>query len=293
MGLTKVSDDRIRLSAANSAWVQRGYAILDDYRRRLGDLFRETDFALSSAASAEINDWIAANTNSLIRDLVSPGALGPLTRLVLVNAIHFKGAWQRAFETVATHKAKFHCLDGRVSQVDMMAANETPLRRIAAAEFEAARLPYGDGSMSMLVVIPKDFGPYSAAFDGTELRAIQQCLDDARTVDVDLRLPKFKLESALEVGTTLAELGAGDAFIDGAADFSGITGNRELFISAVLHKALVDVSEEGTEAAAATAVVMRCLCMRTTPRFEVNKPFIFAICGKDDAPLFMGQVVSL
>jgi serpin B len=292
-------DSDIRLSAANAAWIQRGHAVLDEYRRRLGDLFRETDFAFAEAASAEINDWIAKHTNDLIRDLVPPEALGALTRLVLVNAIHFKGAWQRAFEADLTRKADFHCLDGRTTRTDMMAANGVPIRHVSAPEFEAAYLPYGDGSMSMLVIIPKDFERFSAELDGDRLRTIQGGLNGAPRIDVDLRLPKFKLESTMELGRVLAGLGAEDAFALGAADFSGITGDRELFIYAVLHKALVDVSEKGAEAAAATAVATQCLCVRKTVRFEANRSFIFAICRNGPrpmlgggAPLFMGQVVS-
>ena len=300
MALASLPDNgEIRMSAANAAWIQRGYAILDDYRRKLGDLFRETDFALAGAASAEINRWIAEHTNDLICDLVPPEALGAMTRLVLVNAIHFKGAWQRPFEADITCKADFRCLDGRTTKVDMMAANKVPTRYFATPEFEAAYLPYGDGSMSMLVIVPKDFERFSAEFDGARLRTLQSGLNGASRIDVDLRLPKFKLESTLELSRVLVDLGAEDAFALGAADFSGITGNRELFISSVLHKALVDVSEEGTEAAAATAVVARCFDMGKTVRFEVNRPFIFAICRNGlrplsgGAPLFMGQVIAL
>jgi serpin B len=294
MSLAKTgSCDKIRLSAANSAWLQKDYPILGEYRNMLGTMVRETDFSLAEAAAKAINVWVEENTNNLIHDLVPADALNSLTRLVLANAIHFKGAWTKAFDPKRTYQDKFYCLDGSSSTTDMMSANKLSIRKVLMEGGTAARLPYGDGSMHMLVILPSDFKQYAASFDGAKFSRIQDALDATHDGEVDVRMPKFKIESTLELAARLAELGASDAFVDGVADFSGITGDRELLISAVLHKALVDVSEEGTEAAAATAVVMRCLSMSMTESFTVNRPFIFAICLKEGAPLFMGQVVSL
>jgi len=295
MSLAKAPEDgKISLSAANSAWLQKDFPILEEYRQKLGAMIRETDFAAASAAAGEINAWIEENTNNLIKDLVSPDALGALTRLVLVNAIHFKGAWTKAFDPARTYRSNFHCLDGTTAKVDMMFAKEMDARMVSDHSCQVIRLPYGDGSIHMLVILPKDFRSYSLGFDGRELERIQLELDNTYEDEVDVRLPKFKSESTLSLGETLKNLGAKDAFDPAVADFSGITGSRDLFISAVLHKAVVDVSEEGTEAAAATAVVMRRLCCcRMDKRFTVDKPFIFAICEKGGAPLFMGRIVSL
>lgn len=291
MALAVSEDDRIRLSAANSVWVQRGYRLLDEYLRKVGGMARETDFRASKAASDEINAWIAEHTSDLIRDLVPPGALGALTRLVLANAIHFKGAWATAFDKRLTRKMDFHNLDGSVSQVDTMFARKVKIGHVAHEEYEAGYLPYGDGSMGMLVVIPNDFADFTVSLDGARLLAIRR--EMRRAEEVDLGLPRFRSESTLGLSGNMAALGMVDAFDDGRADFSGISGERDLVISAILHKALVDVSEEGTEAAAATAVVMRYCCMVRTPRLDVDRPFVFAICRHDGAPLFMGQTVSL
>lgn len=287
-----VSDDnRIKLSAANSVWVQQGYKVLDEYLRKVGEMARRTDFRAAKAAADEINKWIAEHTNDLIKDLVPPDALGALTRLVLANAIHFKGAWTTEFDKRLTRKMDFRNLDGSVSQVDMMFAHKVNIGHAVHEEYEAGYLPYGDGSMGMLVVVPGDFADFTASLDGAKLLAIRR--EMRYTQEVDLGLPRFKSESTLGLSGNMAALGMTDAFDGDKADFSGISGERDLVISAILHKALVDVSEEGTEAAAATAVVMRCCCMVKTPRLDVDRPFVFAICLHDGTPLFMGQTVSL
>lgn len=291
MDLASTGCASIKLAAANSAWVQRGYTILDDYRRQLDAFVREADFGSPEAARQEINKWVEENTNNLIRDLIPPGALDAAVRLVLANAIHFKAPWNRPFEVDITYKADFHALDGATGSVDMMVANEihVPYRRSDDGEYEAVRLPYADGSMDMLVVVPQEFKGFSDSLDGRKLLGIHRGMGKR---EIDLRFPKFKLESTLVLNDSMRTLGMVDAFELPKADFSGISGNRDLLISSILHKAVVDVSEEGTEAAAATAVVARCLCFKQTPRMVVDRPFIFAICLKDGTPLFMGQMVS-
>lgn len=280
----------IRLAAANSAWIQRGYAILDDYRRQLDAFVREADFYNPEVARREINKWVEENTNNLIRDLIPPGALDALVKLVLANAIHFKAPWNRPFEADITHKAVFHNLDGTTGSTDMMVANETHVPYSDTGAYQAVRLPYADGTMDMLVILPRDFREFSDSLNGCQLLGIHQGLGKR---EIDLRLPKFKLESTLVLNDGMRALGMVDAFELPKADFSGISGKRDLLISSILHKAVVDVSEEGTEAAAATAIVARCLCFKQTPRMVVDRPFIFAICLKNGTPLFMGQMVSL
>jgi serpin B len=291
MDLATTADPRIKLAAANSAWIQSGFQILDDYRKRLDAFVRETDFSIPNVACAQINKWVEENTNSLIHDLIPPGVLDAMVRIVLVNAIHFKAPWTVPFEEKRTFKCDFHNLDGRISIIDMMAMNEVLLPYLRDDTCEAVYLPYGDGSMGMLVVMPDEFQAFSDSLDNDRLQDIFRRCGSRRKID--LRLPKFKLESTLGLSRHMRDLGMVDAFSLPEADFSGISSKRDLYISAILHKAVVEVSEEGTEAAAATAVVMRCLCMSNHPRMIVKRPFIFAICLKDGTPLFMGQAVSL
>lgn len=292
MSLAKAPEDgKISLSAANSAWLQKDFPILEEYRQKLGAMVHETDFATASAAAREINAWIKENTNNLIRDLVSPSVLSKFTRLVLVNAIYFKGAWAKAFDPERTSKCDFHCLDGTTTKVDMMFAKDMYVRMIKNNFCQVIRLPYGDGSMNMLIILPKNFQFYNPYFDNREFEWIQCELDKTDEDKIDVWLPKFKFESTLSLNETLKSLGVKDAFNPNVADFSGITGNRDLFISNVLHRAVVDVSEEGTEAAAATALILRRYELNN--RFVAHKPFIFAICEKGGTPLFMGRIVSL
>jgi len=283
MDLASTGCTDINLASANSAWLQNGYEILSDYRQKLGDFVREVDFANPETARQKINKWVEENTNNLIKDLIPSDSL---TRVVLANAIHFKAPWSRPFEAGITRKADFYALDGTTSSVDMMVSNDVRVPYGSNGDYEAVRLPYADGSMDMLVIVPRDFKNFSDSFDDNKLAYVYNSLSKR---EIDLRFPKFKLESTLTLNDSMRSLGMVDAFELPRADFSGISGKRDLFISAILHKAVVDVYEEGTEAAA--AMVMRCLCFKETPRMVVNRPFIFAICLNDGTPIFIGQMV--
>lgn len=294
-GLAKSNDEGVRISVANSAWIQKEYAVLDEYVQKLDAAIRRMDFAGPGAAE-EINAWVSEHTNGLIRDLIPPGVLDCLTRLVLVNAIYFKGLWTSPFDEKRTHDADFHNLDGSISGIRMM-FRKGDYRYTHNSEYDAAFLPYGNrnaGSRArMLVIVPNDFVEFSQTLDSCKLAKIcGQC----HSHEINLFLPRFKTEHTAEISKKMMELGMTDAFSSDPAvvDFSGISGERDLYISAVLHKALVDVTEEGTEAAAATAIVMRkCACIMSTPELRADRPFIYVIFSGSGAPLFMGHTVSL
>ena len=291
MSLATSNEDKIKLVAANSLWVQAGYSLLEEYHRKMGSLISEVDFGNTVMATARINKWVENNTNNLIKDLIPPDLLNNLVKLILVNAIYFKGSWTKAFNPEETRLRDFHCLDGRVVKADMMFAKEMEIKTICDRNRMATRLYYGNNSVYMTIILPNNFSSYVTAFDGCEFKQVQQQLDNTQEDEIDLYLPKFKLESTLSLQEKLMELGVKNACIPGLADFSGITGNRGLFVSNVLHKAVIDVSEEGTEAAAATAMLMR-FCCDSGSRFIADKPFIFVICEENGTPLFMGHVVS-
>lgn len=237
-----------------------------------------------------------AKTQDKIKDLIQSGNLDPLTRLVLVNAIYFKGNWASPFDPAHTAEGAFVVAPDAEVRVPLMAK----LQRIPYAEFEEvqiAKLPYAGAGLSMLVVLPRE----KAGLAALEARLTPDVLAAWRAGlaerDVRLVLPKFKLTwGAFELNGALKALGMLDAFSDTQADFSGMDGRPAwLYIGLVLHKAFVEVNEEGTEAAAATAVVMRARAMRPSPpvEFRADHPFLFLIQEETTgAILFLGRVAD-
>jgi serpin B len=218
--------------------------------------------------------------------------LSGLVRLVLTNAIYFKGQWLFQFEESATHHDAFHLLDGKTVDVPMMRQTETFLYAAGDA-YQAVRLAYQVTPVSMLLLLPAK-GRYEEIEESLSVDLVREIDDKSLYQSVNLTLPKFSFESTFSLNDALMTLGMADAFGEGA-DFSGMTGNRDLFISDVVHKAFVAVDEAGTEAAAATAVVMAESAMvKIEPvKMKVDRPFIFLINDDDSgAILFAGRVLN-
>lgn len=286
------------LRPANSAWGQGGYPFLDDYLNVLATYYgaglQLLDFADDPGGSTDIiNQWTEDATEGRITDLIPPGVIDDLTRLVLVNAIWFKANWSYQFSPEATGPGTFHLLDGTEVTVPMMHGSfhssyaETPL-------FRAVRIPYA-GDASMVVLMPQSGTP------GDLLEELSAGDFDIpwREGKVQLTLPSFEFESDVALGDSLQSLGMRAAFQppsgdhDGA-DLTGITAVRELFVSQALHKTFVAVDESGTEAAAATALVFEVTSAGLSPEVvEVDRPFLFWIEHTSTGePLFLGQVVD-
>ena len=217
-----------------------------------------------------------------------------MTRLVLTNAIYFKASWQTPFEPSATRDADFHLLSGDTVTAPMMhSQGAESLQYAEGDDWQAVELPYTGNQVSMLLILPAEsaFESFEAAFDDQKLSAI---VDALATENVSVALPRFEFSSDVPLKDTLIELGMPTAFEGGAADFSGIDGTRNLYIQDVLHKAFVAVDEEGTEAAAATAVIVGETSAPAEPKtFEANRPFLFLI--RDDVTgtvLFLGRVLN-
>lgn len=288
--------DAYELRVANALWGQKDFAFLDAFARLVeaeyGGRIRNVDFVASAEkARRTINTWVEEQTNGKIKDLISQGAIGPMTRLVLTNAIYFKGNWARQFDEDRTQDAPFTLLDASKVQVPMM--NQKARFGYAEADnLQVLQLPYVGDELSMVILLPK-------AADGVgwleqQLTAgnLADWLDDLREREVVVSIPKFKMTSKFSLEGVLRSMGMGQAF-GGAADFSGMTGRRDLFISAVIHQAYVDVNEEGTEAAAATGVVMRLTSAMPdrTPVFQADHPFLFLIRDNTSGSiLFLGRV---
>ena len=286
------------LRAANALWAQKDFAFLDSYldllRKTYGAPLRLVDFMRETEqARRAINAWVEETTNDKIQDLFTPGVLDEITRLVLVNAIYFRGFWEAKFDAEATRDAPFTLPGGETADVPMMHREDA----FAYAETAAAQileLPYRGGDLSMVVVLPraKDGLPtLETSLSAAGLRAWTESLARAR---VSVHLPRFSITSQFSLADALEAMGMADAFSVRDADFSAMTGDRDLFISAVVHKAFVAVDEEGTEAAAATGVVMglRSVAVPRPPRvFRADHPFLFLIRHRPTgAILFLGRV---
>jgi serpin B len=284
----------LTLRVVNTAWIDSGLAVLDEFLRQPVTVER-ADFAHhGEAARQAINSAVEEQTAGKIRDLLGPGTVGELTRLVLVNAVYLKARWEHEFPETSTRKDAFYPeLSGSSAYVDMMHM-DARLAYHRGDNFQAVLLPYKGGPLAMAIVLPD--GPLSkfplAALGGVT-GVLDRLLTDRTQYQVDLRLPKFKVTAKCELQDTLAALGVVRAFRDDA-DFTGIA-DSSLRISAVVHQAYVDVDEQGTEAAAATAVVMAMASFQKPPParrvvFTADRPFLFAIVETTSGdPLFLGQ----
>jgi serpin B len=285
-----------RLNIVNAIWGQKDYeflpAFLDVLAENYGAGLRIVDFITETEKSRlAINDWVSKQTEGCIKDLIPPGAIDALTRLVLTNAIYFNAAWKNPFDEDMTADGPFYLLDGGQVSVPMMKQTES-FGYTEGEGYQAVELPYDGGELSMVVFLP-EAGKLEAFEEGLQSQQVDAIISDLRHIEVTLTMPKFEFDSKFSLKDTLAEMGMPIAF-SSAADFSGMTGNRELSISDVMHKAFVAVDEAGTEAAAATAVIVG-LTAVPEPLVEVtvDRPFIFLIRDiETGAILFVGRVLN-
>jgi serpin B len=284
--------EQVQLSVANSLWPQTGYAFVPDYlamtQEFYGSGIEAVDFkADTEAVRTKINGWVEEKTKDKIQDLIPKGMLDPTTRLVLANAIYFKGNWAQQFKKDRTRDMPFTVKPGNEVQVPTMM--QTDDFKLAHAEgLQALELPYEGGDLSMIVLLPSEKDGLSNLEKELSPELIEEL--EFNEHEVMVQLPKFKIEWKLELSKTLAGMGMPLAFTD-RADFSGMDGSKALSIGFVIHQAFVEVNEEGTEAAAATAVGMRATSM--PPMFIANHPFLFLIReNSTGAILFIGRVAN-
>lgn len=284
------------LNIANSLWGQADFEFqiefLDLLAENYGAGMREVDFAQSEQARQLINDWVVDETEEKIKDLIPEGALNELTRLVLANAIYFKAAWQEQFEEGFTSKEDFTLLSGERVKVDLMRQSKG-FAYANGEGYQVVELPYAGESAAMVILVPDEgrFEEFEAALNA---KTVEDIILSLEVKQIDLSMPKFRVESSFNLNETLSALGMPDAFSVAQADFSGMTGKPDLYISSVVHKAFVDVNEEGTEAAAATGVVMglKSMPVESIP-LRIDRPFIFLIRDRATGTiLFMGRVLD-
>jgi len=289
-----------RLNIVNAIWGQKDHEFLSEFLDLLAENYgaglRVLDFISAPEESRiTINNWVSDQTEGRIEDLIPQGLINALTRLVLTNAIYFNAAWQYPFPEDMTEDSPFYLLDGGEVIVPMMRQAES----FGYAEgdvYQAVQLLYDGGELpgelSMVILLPR--AGHFEAFEGSlDAQQVDGIIGSLEYRQVTLAMPKFEFESEFSLRETLSAMGMPIAF-SGGADFSGMTGNRDLFIAEVIHKAFVSVDEAGTEAAAATAVVMELTAVPGEPvEVTIDRPFIFLIRDiETGAILFVGRVVN-
>jgi serpin B len=289
------------LSVANAIWAQQGYPwekeFLELTRKHYGAGTIEVDFARPEAARKRINEWVEKETREKIKELIPEGVIDALTRMVLTNAIYFKGAWLYPFDKKRTKDAPFTRTDGTKADVPLMSLTgslnygEVHLGGRTGLAVQVLELPYAGKDLSMLVFLPEK--GRSVDLMASRLTAETLAAPQLKPAEVSVFLPRFKAESALSLKPVLMDLGMKSAF--GNADFTGMSPKgKELYITHVLHKAFVDVNEEGTEAAAATAVVIGRKAAPKRKEFRADRPFVYAIRDNGTgAALFLGRFVGV
>ena len=283
-----------RLNIANAIWGQHGYQFLPDFLDVLAENYGAGMMAVDFVGAPDesrvrINDWVAEETAGKVEDLLPPGTIERSTRLVLTNAIYFNASWLWPFDRRDTTMRPFHLAQGGTVRVPMM--TETNGYGYARGDgYRAIDVPYSWGEMSMTILLP-DEGTLGAFEGSLDLDLLYRIMDGIETDYVTLTMPLFEFESEFSLRDTLAGMGMPDAF-GGGADFAGMTGSRDLWISEVVHKAFVSVDEEGTEAAAATAVNMLLGGFGEDPiAVTIDRPFIFLIRDTGTGTvLFLGRV---
>jgi serpin B len=288
----------VALDVASSLWGQRGVrwepAFLDALARYFGTGMRLVDYRLhSESARTLINQWTASTTDHRITEIIPAGILDQLTRLVLVNAIYLKAPWEEPFDRRGTLRRPFSRGDGSRVQAEMMRGTLESASFASGPGWQAAQLPYAGRRLAMTIVLPHQ--STLAELEGSmTVPRLNQILASMRPVPtLDLRMPRWRFRRASQLNDILARLGMPSAFDPTLADFSAMTTDEKLYVSAVLHQAFIAVDEKGTEAAAATAVVMQAGSAPTIPPVVLNADhaFMFVINDIETAtPLFIGRV---
>ena len=278
------------LKTANGLWIQKGFRILKSYKRvikkyYLGEV-READFKHESEeARKKINKWVAQKTEQKIKEVIPKRGLNSLTRLVIANAIYFKGKWLKGFNKRYTHEDKFFINKNKTIKVKMMQKEDT-FNYAEDENYQVLELPYEGERISMIIFLPKKI---DSKLD-LSLNQFYTLINKLKKTDVLVFIPRFKEKLGYDLKQVLYNMGIKKAFT-GEADFSGIDGKEDLLIQKVFHKAFVSVDEEGTEAAGSTAVVIG---LKAIPRYKVfkaNHPFLFFIIDKKTGLiLFLGKI---
>jgi serpin B len=301
--VTASASGHVQLAIANSLWPQQDHPFLPAYLALVQDAFASGVFPVdyqtnAPAAVDRINAWVADRTNNRIQNLIGLGDVSRSTSLILVNAIYFKGAWTSPFKAEATRPDRFFLADGSNLTASFMHQRVHALYAELPNSSKILSLPYVGGNLSFIAILPATSTGLPAlehALTWDALDTLFRALPPS-PLEVDVSLPKFKLTEHYGLGQTLKTLGLTDAFNPAAADFSGMDGQHDLFVSEVIHQAFINVNEQGTEAAAATGVMMAGAARQMpqpAPAFNADHPFLFLIRdNRTGAILFLGRLAA-
>jgi serpin B len=285
-----------RLKVVNAIWGQQNFTFLSDYldllAQNYGAGLRILDFIKSPEPSrVTINQWVSDQTEGRIKDLLPSGSINTLTRLVLTNAIYFNAAWETQFQTKSTVNGAFHLASNSDINVPMM-KQQGHFNYAETTDYQALEMPYDGHQLSMVILLPAT-GKFDSVQNGLSGDSIASAIQSLKAETVNLSMPKFKIESQFGLKQTLSQMGMPVAFTD-QADLSGMDGKKDLMISDVVHKAFVTVDETGTEAAAATGVIVGTTAMPANIfNFTMDRPFFFLIRDiQTGTVLFVGRVLN-
>jgi serpin B len=288
------------LNTANALWAQKDYAFLPDYLNTVGEYYggklTNLDFKINTENSRiTINNWVADQTNQKIKDLIPQGTIDSFTRLVLTNAIYFKGKWDKQFVKINTKPEDFDVALGNTIKTDTMqlTGEDANFKYAEDNNVQILNLPYQGNDLSMILILPKTGKSIQDAEKYLSVKELSGLKSEMQNIRVNVYIPKFKLETKYFMKEDLSNMGMPAAF-SGFADFSGMTGNKDLTIGQVIHQAFVEVNEEGTEAAAATAITMQATAMQSPvsiKTFRADHPFLFLIQQNSTGNiLFLGRL---
>lgn len=288
----------MQVRIVNALWAEQSMAFLPTFLNTLASNYGADVNLLDFIHAPEtsrliINDWVAQQTANKIQDLLLPGDIDNAVKLVLTDAVYFNAAWATPFDPGDTSDGSFTLLDGSSATTKFMNADEISLPAAQGTNYRAVSLPYTDGRLSLVVVVP-DVGQFSQVESSLDATALATLADGLTTKRVSLTLPRFRIETRTSLKTLLSALGMTAAFDPSAADFSGMTGSPQLFVKDVIHKAFIDVAEKGTEAAAATAVIMKDASIPFVDlSVRADRPFLYFLRDQPTgAILFMGRVLD-
>ena len=288
----------MQLNIANAVWAEQTFSFLQEYLDTIatnyGAGIHLSDFVNNyEPTRREINNWVGDETKNKIKNLIPEGSLNADTRMVLVNAIYFKADWLDQFDANSTGDYPFYLLDGSEIKVPTMNQDFHNVPYSKGDGWQMIELPYAGGTAAMDILVP-DAGRFDEIDSSLDFETVSAMLSGLQPTSVALALPKFKFESQFGLADQLSALGMTDAFDRDLADFSGMTSQNDLFISAILHKAFVAVDEKGTEAAAATIVIMEAAgAVMMEVNLTIDRPFVFLIRDLQSGQiLFIGRVLN-
>lgn len=289
------TDSLVGLKISNAVWVDKKFQVESAFENKVSSTyasdFKQTNFANNEQAVSDINRWVSDKTNQRITNMVSPSDISSETKLMISNAIYFKGEWLKKFEKIRTKESTFFTDEENQYNGDFMNTTEK-LNYFENEAFQFVAKPYKDSDLSFCMMLPKELNGLEAVEKSLNANLFNEILEKSSNKEVWISMPKIKMESTYKLKEALINVGLKSMF-NSEADFSGITKKEPLWFEQVLHKTYIDLNEDQTEAAAATTTVIRITGLPSYKEFVADHPFVFFIIdNKTKAIVFMGRYVT-